>query len=908
VGIALAGISTSLAITMVARKKNLAATIAIMASILATGVLLASVEGSSMDASRLKLMFEAGMITSQDPVEVTGSLTRPPEPAPQAYFADVDVDSIALASEPRSATGQVRLMLLIADAEAEADFRRLQLDYGSRVRVLVRLDRAPGYKNPGSPDFDEFLDSQGYDLRGTIKSPKLIERAGANEVNPLLALLYGFRLRILNSVDARFAPPVAGTLKAMLVGNRYYLDERSMEQLRRGGTFHVISISGMHVGLIAWLLLGGLSANKHPRRAWVVIVLVVLWLYAVMVGLAPPVTRATVMISAGLVGPLLFRRAVSINTVALAAFVMLALKPSLVADPGFQLSFVAVAGIVALAVPAAERLRLAGEWRPSARTPHPPKCGRPIRLLAETLFWNEREFEREMRVSPIRFRLDKARASKLVGRLRLQGLLRWTVLLVITSAAIQIATLPLSVLYFNRVAPIGLVLNIGAGILTGLLMLSGSLALVIQAMSDWVTSGLESITVAAHYLLVNAISPFDDLPGASFRAAHYEWPASIVYALYFIPFAFLVVAADVWQTVDIVKPRSSVAEARAQQSVDKPNNSDAAQPAVAGLRPSLWSLSAVTMAVALAVVVYRPPPSADGTLRVHFLDVGQGDSLFVVFPRGSTLLVDGGGELQFGAQEGEHAEDGAYRNAGAKTGRGRARSTSFRIGESVVSRFIWSLGHTRVDYALATHAHADHTGGLSDVVKNFSVGELVFGREAPGISDYSELVRESISHEVPLGRISAGQTIEVDGVTVAVLWPPHSNSDLMKENDSSIVLRIVFGSVAVLLTGDIEDETERLLVRSGAELKADVLKVPHHGSKTSSSEPFLDAVSPSAAVISVGERSQFNHPSAVVVERYKARGIAVFQTGRDGTVTLETDGTSVKLRTFRAERGHAIRR
>src|SRR5262249_1556457 len=236
-------------------------------------------------------------------------------------------------------------------------------------------------------------------------------------------------------------------------GNRFFLDPETVERLREGSTFHTLVIAGLHIGIIAWALLGGRSALKRRRVARVILSLLVLWAYAIMVGLAPPVTRATTMISLGLFGPLLFRRSASINTVALAAFAILALKPALVADPGFQLSFVAVAGIVALALPLAETLREIGEWRPTAHTPHPPSCPLLLRKFAEALFWNERAFIDEMRRSPIRYGLKKAGAASTLGRFRVQRVLRGAVLLMITSAAIQLATLPLMALYFNRVAP-----------------------------------------------------------------------------------------------------------------------------------------------------------------------------------------------------------------------------------------------------------------------------------------------------------------------------------------------------------------------------------------------------------------------------------------------------------------------
>jgi competence protein ComEC len=112
-------------------------------------------------------------------------------------------------------------------------------------------------------------------------------------------------------------------------------------------------------------------------------------------------------------------------------------------------------------------------------------------------------------------------------------------------------------------------------------------------------------------------------------------------------------------------------------------------------------------------------------------------------------------------------------------------------------------------------------------------------------------------------------------------------------------LRFVYGSVAILLAGDIEQQAEAALVESSADLRADVLKVAHHGSKTSSTESFIDRVQPGCAVISVGERSRFGHPHAVVTGRYLSRGVTLFQTGRDGTVSIETDGVSVAANTFR---------
>jgi competence protein ComEC len=860
-----------------------ASTVALLLSFGFAGALLSSIERTSPRASRLEALYESNVISADDPVELTGTLAAPPEPAVGAYYMDVDAESLRLDDEVVLATGRSRLMLSPSDDEAQSEFARLALDYGSRIRVLVRLERARRYANPGSPDFNDFLERQGCDLKGVIKSPLLIERIDAGRASRPLATLYHLRLRTMDALNSRFNPRVAGTLNAMLVGNRYFLEPAASERLREASTFHTLSISGMHISIIAWALLGGRSRLKRRKAARVISCLGVLWAYAIMVGLAPPVTRATAMITIGLMGPLLFRRSVSINTVALAAFIMLALKPALVADPGFQLSFIAVAAIAVLALPIAEKLRRVGEWRPTSHMPHPPSCHRVGRYLAESLFWDHRAFDEEMRKSPIRYRLKKAGAARALSRLRMQGVLRGAILLLITSAAIQLSTLPLMALYFNRVAPVGVLLNVVAGLLTGVLMLTALGAIAIGAVSALIAAQLERVVNLAHYLLVNGIAPFVEIPLATFRVAHYEGWHSIIYALYFVPLAMLAVLIDRWQPVDRVSAvdRTRSGAARALGNLAAPSR----------LHVSRSIVCALSMTAALVAVIRPPINDANGRLTIHFLDVGQGDCALVVFPHGKTLLVDGGGELRFGRRaqngRGDEPEEGDQGN-------------TFSIGEAVVSRFIWSLGRTRVDYVLATHAHADHIGGLSDVVRNLSVGQAIVGHAPAADREYDQFATAVNRYGIRLSAVSAGERFEIDGVSIEVLWPPPArDSQVTSGNDDSVVLRLVSGSVSILLAGDIEQAAEDTLVASGVDLRADILKVPHHGSRTSSTDAFIDAVNPKYAVISVGERSRFGHPHRAVIDRYLARGVKLLQTGRDGMVTVETDGSSLDVRTYR---------
>jgi competence protein ComEC len=879
--------------------KERAVTVSLIVAIFLAGAALSCVERRQTRERRDNRLIEDLQAGTDGAIDLTGILALPPEPAPDARYLDVEILSLRAGNETFSHEGRVRLMVHLRDAQSEHEFDRLGLKYGSRARILVRLERAGSYLNPGSPDFDQYLERAGYDFRGTIKSPLLIENIGPRSANVFLDLLYRARLATMSAIDSRFTEPTAGTLKAMLMGNRYFLDAETSERLRESSTFHALSISGMHVGILAWFLVGGWKKGRRGA-ARVLISVGVLWAYAVMVGLAPPVMRATTMITVGLMGPLFFRRGATINTVALAAFLMLALKPALIADPGFQLSFVAVAAIVLIAMPLIERLRRIGEWRPAPEAPHPPLCPRGIRFVSECLFWNERDFREEMRRSPIRYRMDKSRLAKRVSLWRAQPVFKSVALLIITSAAIQLATLPLMAFYFNRVAPIGVMLNVGAGVLTALLMFSGAATLAAGLLSEQLAGLFEQLGNIAHYLLVNEITPFAWIPGASFRVAHHEGAQAIWYALFYLPLAMIIVNIDRWRPVEQIReaiggsvgkqePESESADER-RRPLTHSATSTRFRARRAGALAGLVSIAAM---VGASIAVARPfAPKPEGRLKVHFLDVGQGDCAVVIFPGGSTMLVDAGGDFYFGG-ESEQVED----TDGVESD---FRDAAFSVGEMVVSRFLWSQGRTRLDYALATHAHVDHIGGLEAVARNFFVGELIVARAPAENRRLLSLAENCSRRDIRLAAIGSGDSFEIEGVQVQVLWPPGSgNIEGPSGNNESIVLRLDYGSVSFLLAGDIERDAEEALLRSRAALKADLLKVPHHGSNSSSTDAFVDGVAPRYAIISVGERSRFGHPHAEVLERFRGRGIRLWQTGFDGMVTAETDGQSMRVSSFK---------
>lgn len=294
-----------------------------------------------------------------------------------------------------------------------------------------------------------------------------------------------------------------------------------------------------------------------------------------------------------------------------------------------------------------------------------------------------------------------------------------------------------------------------------------------------------------------------------------------------------------------------------------------------------------------------------GRLRIDFLDVGQGDSALVTLPDGTTLLVDGGGRPSFDQtrtdKQREAALDVDDTRADTFDEAAPADFTRDRrsIGDAVVSEYLWWRGLDHVDYLLATHADADHIDGLNDVARNFSVRAVFVARAPARRDEYARLAATLRAERVPIYLLDRGERLDFGGAETDVLWPwPNASTNAPSGNNDSLVLRLRYGARAFLLTGDMEAPAEDALVRAREDLRCDVVKVAHHGSRTSSTPAFVAATEPQLAVISVGRTSPFGHPDSGVVARWQASGAQVLTTGRRGTITISTDGQDLHVETY----------
>ena len=331
-----------LAATVCLFKRQTAAVVLLFGAVLIAGGVLWTINEQSVGESRIRSLFECGELLAEEPVEVFGRLDAMPELAPERLYLSVAVETISTLKHQRQASGNVQFVVPLRDEDSRQEFDRLSLNYGTRVRLLAMLTDKRGYQNPGAPDFDEMLEFGGFDAAGWVKSPLLIERLGEGKRSEILTWLYRLRAQAVSTCLQKFRQPASGILVAALFGNRNFLDLKTAEIFRAGGTFHLLVISGLHVAMISLAVLW--LAAKLIRVRWLqfALVMAVMWAYALMVGAQPSVTRAVVMLNITLIGKLLFRQALGANTLAASAIVLLVWQPRDLFNPGFQLSFLTV--------------------------------------------------------------------------------------------------------------------------------------------------------------------------------------------------------------------------------------------------------------------------------------------------------------------------------------------------------------------------------------------------------------------------------------------------------------------------------------------------------------------------------------------------------------------------------------
>jgi len=782
-----------------------------------------------------------------DPVRIEGRLVSEPLRTDYGQQFDVEVTRIESLRHSHAVTGKVRLRLQAPpDLESLSVADSLHLSYGDSLRALVFLRRPRVYRNPGGFDFQRWMESvQDVTWVGTIKHPLLVEKLRDRNTPGIGKVIQKTRRRLLEAIDRMYPPWAAegrygSVLKATLLGDRSSLDSKTIEDFRRSGLYHLLVISGLHVGLLALLaavLLRQFPINEFWRSA---LVLVVLFGYTLLIEQRAATQRATLMIFAYVLARLLYRDRSALNAIGIAGLILLVQRPAWLFESGFQLSFSAVLLIAGLALPVLEHTtepfrrglrELADVGRDLRLPPRVAQFRLDLRGLAG---WLRKRFRKLSR--------HPATASWLVSAPVSAAL--WAATVLVFSAIIQLGLLLPMAESFHRVTFAGIGLNALATPLLTLLLALGiptvMLAVMLPALAVWPAKVLG---IVAGGLLT--LTDLHGLPAwLSYRIP--EPPAWVSWGF---------VLSLVMAALTIGRFRRS-------------------------FRAS--AVGAVFFVVLISVHPFAPR-LPHGALEVTALDCGEGDSFFLVFPDRTTMLIDGGGGPAGSGREG--------------TLRGRR----WDAGDSIVSPYLWSRGVKKIDVVALSDSHGDHVGGLATVFKNFRVGEFWHGSNAP-TPGYEALLEQVWARDIPDRRLVAGDVILLGGAKIQILWPPAQPSTPGGgSQDESLVMRVSAGEASVLLAGDITGDAQRELLASGSFIRALALFAAIQGADSSLLPEFLAHVSPRVAIASADSDTSDEPPEGAEVEGFQRPGVRIVDPGQTGAVTVEIRGSSLFVRTYRDE-------
>lgn len=664
-----------------------------------------------------------------------------------------------------AARGRVRVFLRAR--------RPPDLKPGDRVVLFGKLEQVSGATNPGEWSRRDWLArrSQFYELKVPSALDLFVTQKGGFS---LARFLSDLRSRGLSLIGRYVTAPYAGLAQALVLGDRTGIEQAISDRFIETGTVHVLSISGLHVGILAVILLFVLRhlIGSIPVRMTLLILLLVV--YIPLTGAQAPVVRSVLLFVFLALGRLVGRGSDPLNSLALAALVLVGLNPHGVEEIGFQLSFGGVLSIMLMSPSLIER------WDP----------------------WLGRK-------APGRFLVRLAAVS--------------------TAAWLGLA--PLILLRFNLVTPVSLIANLA----------------VVPLLTP----------ILALFVIFFLVAPFGVFWGQALgRAVGWslgaldltvDFFAGVPYGFYYLssPLPWVIGACYAVLVVLLFKGY---------------------------IRRYAFPVLAVLL-IMLNLWAWRFLAQRNNNLALAFLDVGQGDALVLEAPGGGVWVVDAG--------LGEPADK----------------------GRRVVVPYLWSEGVQRVSGTIVTHPDADHAGGMARIARLFPARAALEGDllNSPGrtLDRYTEAVRTA---RVPRMTLARGDRIRSpSGFEVVCLHPPREwhGASHISENDRSLVLKVTYGDFSAILTGDIEEKGIRSLLDSGLDIKADVLKVPHHGARLDPGilAELMEGVRPRYAVVSVGAANRYGHPDRGTLELIQ-ESCRLLRTDLSGAIIFRLRGGDLKVSTY----------
>lgn len=675
------------------------------------------------------------------------------------------------------------------------------LEYGDKVKLQGEFRKGSEQRNTGGFDYQLYLKS--VNIYGTIKVENY-QKISSDNVNWIHKSINTIKLAITENIEKVLEKEEEQIVKGLILGDTTALEEELKEKFQIANISHVLAVSGMH---IVYIVIGIEVVFKKwlgKRKVKYVVIFGVVF-YMVLTGYTSSIVRAGIMGIMNILAFLVYRKNDIWTSIAISLGIILIQNPYAITGVGLQLSYLGTIGIILF--------------------------NKNIKQYLDNIKWIR---------DNIRIKRSK-RISNIVEKLK--------DMISVTLSA-QMMILPIMLYHFNLIGIYFVITNILVSMMIGPIMFL-SIIFVFCSFIHVQISQLISIFLSFGIKVLIQVSKLANLP---FSKINVPTPSILSIIIYYIVILvgnriyMIYTSKYINNTEGRVKNLIALMKYKSYEKKKEVRNIYQEIFREKNVKAFIKRTYKAIFIIIFLIGMYQFPRN----LEIHFLDVGQGDSCFIITPNHKTILIDGGGST----------------------------SSTFDVGKDTLIPYLLDKGYTQLDYVFISHFDQDHVGGILSLLEELKVGQIFISKQGETSDNYEAFFKIVQEKNLQVQEVKMGDKIKIGDVAFHILWPSEKQIEENQLNNNAMVMKLQYKDFSMLFTGDIEEIAEKKILDTYKKhldsLKVTVLKVAHHGSKSSSTEEFLKAVNSKVAIIGVGENNMFGHPNDAILERLQSFRYADF--------------------------------
>ena len=745
--------------------------------------------------------------------------------------------------------------------------KNTQIGYGEKIQIKGTYIEPEVQRNKNGFNYKEYLKT--IQIYGTIKA-KQIKSISKEEINKISLCLNKIRRKCEANIEKYFDKSISGILEGIFLGNTNNIEEETKQSFSTNNISHILAISGMHISyimLITYTVAKSIAGKKKAR----IVTIILLTNYLLFTGCSVSATRATITANLAILAHLLHRKNNTWNSLMLSMLIILVINPFAIKQLGFQLSFGGTISILLFYKTILNFIR-------NTKLKYKPRRYTKLGLLLKNIQFQKNTFlqsHKKIRILLLYVFNKRKVGSKIIEAIAL-------------TLSAQIGIFPIILYNFHTVNFTFLLINLLVGFLMPPILFIGILFLISSFIENHIAQVLANILKFIVKILVYISKVGENLPFSKLYVITPKLIFIFLYYIFVIIFNFILKNSQIRKksafnirvknTVYLIFHNVKASILRFWKCViclkinkkddfhdvrKKINEQKRFEP-----HRSFSKLVVIASIICVLIYFWNKTPH---WLEIHFIDVGQGDSTLIITPQNKKILVDGGG----------------------------SENSSFNVGEKTLLPYLLNKQISCIDYMIISHFDTDHVGGLLFVLQNMKVKNVIVAKQVQSSENMEMFYKIVKEKKINTLVVKKGDKLIIEKDLHFLILSPDENNFIPSNplNNNSIVCKLIYKNFSMLFTGDIEQEAEEQILKlyqdNLSTLLSTVLKVAHHGSRTSTTEQFLHAVNPKIALIGVGKNNSFGHPSTEILHLLQLNSIEVYRTDLCGEISVFASSSGI---------------